>query len=182
VCVAGVRADANLPELGPMVISVFPLGARQAETLGVQILGRNLNGTHDITFARPDIKAEVLSSDFFSVRARISVGPKVPVGLHDYRLCTPSGTHVGVFHVGSLPRLNEVEPNNDLQHAQAITLPMMIDGIIEANDYDVFRFHADLRRDGHARRLPSGQHDHNSMLLAASPLPRASGSALWLEN
>jgi Quinohemoprotein amine dehydrogenase, alpha subunit domain III len=144
VCAAVVRADANLPELGPMAISVFPLGARQAETLGVQILGRNLNDTHDITFARPDIKAEVLSSDFFSVKARISVGPKVPVGLHDYRLRTPSGTHVGVFHVGSLPRLNEVEPNNDLQHAQAITLPVMIDGIVDADDYDVFRFHADV--------------------------------------
>src|SRR6266481_5734300 len=140
---AGVRGDANLPDLGPMVISVFPLGARQGETLDVKILGRNLNDTRDITFARPDIQAQVLSSDFFSVKARISVGPKVAVGLHDYRLRTPGGTHVGVFHVGSLPRLNEVEPNNDLNHAQRVTLPAMIDGVIENDDYDVFRFHAD---------------------------------------
>ena len=73
----------------------------------------------------------MLSSDFFSVKARISVGPKVPVGLHDYRLRTPSGTHVGVFHVGSLPRQSEVEPNNDLKHAQQITLPVMIDGVVD---------------------------------------------------
>jgi len=143
VLALGVRGDANLPDLGPQVISVFPLGARQAETLDVQILGRNLNDTRDLTFAREDIHAQVLSSDFFSVKARISVGPKVPVGLHDYRLRTPSGTHVGVFHVGSLPRLNEIEPNNDLKHAQAITLPVMIDGVIEADDYDVYRFHAE---------------------------------------
>jgi hypothetical protein len=139
----GVRGDANLPDLGPIVISVFPLGARQAETLDVEILGRNLDGTRDIVFARPDIHAQVLSSGFFSVKARISVGSKVPVGLHDYRLRTPNGNHVGVFHVGSLPRLNEVEPNNDLQHAQAITLPVMIDGVVENDDYDVFRFHAE---------------------------------------
>src|SRR6185437_11258271 len=50
---------------------------------------------------------------------------------------------VGVFHVGSLPRLNEVEPNNDLAHAQKITLPVMIDGVVEADDYDVYRFHAE---------------------------------------
>lgn len=137
------RADANLPDLGPMVISVFPLGAGQAETLEVQILGRYLNDTRDITFARPDIQAQVVSSDFFSVKARISVGPKVPVGLHDYRLRTPSGTHVGVFHVGSLPRLNEVEPNNDVKHAQNIALPVMIDGIVDNDDYDVFSFHAE---------------------------------------
>src|SRR5713226_1339374 len=135
-----VSADANLPELGPMVISVFPLGARLGETLDVEILGRNLNDTRDIAFARPDIHAQVLSSDFFSVKARISVGPKVAVGLHDYRLRTASGTHVGVFHVGSLPRLSEVEPNNDVNHAQRITLPVMIDGVIENDDYDVFRF------------------------------------------
>lgn len=139
----GARADANLPDLGPQVISVFPLGARQGETLEIQILGRNLNDTRDIAFVRPDIKAELLSSDFFSVKARISVGPKVPVGLHDYRLRTPSGTHVGVFHVGSLPRQNEVEPNNDLKHAQQIALPVMIDGVVDNDDYDVFRFHAD---------------------------------------
>src|SRR5579864_956029 len=139
----GVRGDANLPDLGPQVISVFPLGARQGETLEVQILGRNLNDARDIMFARPDIQAQLLSSDFFSVRARISVGPNVPVGLHDYRLRTPSGTHVGVFHVGSLPRLTEVEPNNDLKHAQPITLPVMIDGVVDNDDYDVYRFHAD---------------------------------------
>jgi quinohemoprotein amine dehydrogenase alpha subunit-like protein len=140
---AGARGDANLPDLGPVVISVFPLGARQAETLEVQISGRNLNDTRDITFARSDIQAQVLSSEFFSVKARISVDPKVPVGLHDYRLRTPRGTHVGVFHVGSLPRQNELEPNGDLKHAQAITLPVMIDGVVETDDYDVFRFHAE---------------------------------------
>ena len=140
---AGARGEVNLPDLGPMVTSVFPLGGRQAETLEVQISGRNLNDTRDISFARPDIQAEVLSSDFFSAKARISVGPKAPVGLHDYRLRTPRGTHVGVFHVGSLPRQSEVEPNNDLKHAQAIRLPAMIDGVVEADDYDVFRFHAE---------------------------------------
>jgi len=67
----------------------------------------------------------------------------VPVGLHDYRLRTPRGTHVGVFHVGSLPHQNETEPNNDFQHAQSITLPVMIDGVVQADNYDVFRFHAE---------------------------------------
>ena len=80
----GARGDANLPDLGPQVISVFPLGGRQGETLEVQILGRNLNDARDIIFARPDIQAQLLSSDFFSVKARISVGPKVPVGPVSY--------------------------------------------------------------------------------------------------
>jgi hypothetical protein len=135
--------DANLPDLGPIVISVFPLGAKQGETVEVEISGRNLADTRSIDFARPDIKGTILSSDFFSIKARVSVGPNVPVGLHDYRLRTPRGTHVGVIHVGALPRLMEKEPNNDLKQAQKIQLPSMIDGVVEVDDYDVFRFHAE---------------------------------------
>ena len=95
--------DPTLPDLAPAVRSVFPLGARAGETVEVEFLGRNLNDSIEIAFARKDIRAEVLSSDYFHLKARISVGPGVPIGLHDYRLRTPRGTHVGVFHVGSLP-------------------------------------------------------------------------------
>ncbi len=109
----------------------------------MQLLGRNLEGASEITFARPDIKGKVVVADFFFVQAHISVGPNVPVGLHDFRLRTPVGTHVGVFQVGSLPRVSDTEPNNDLKHAQPVKLPAMIDGVLDIDDYDVFRFHAD---------------------------------------
>jgi len=62
--------------------------------------------------------------------------------LHDYRVRTARGTYVGVFHVGSQRAQRETEPNNDLPHAQKIELPAMVDGVVEAADYDVFRFHA----------------------------------------
>src|SRR5580704_15780389 len=137
------RSDVTLPELAPIVIAVSPLGARQGETLDVQLLGRNLEGAGEITFARPDIKGKVVVADFFFVQVHITVGPKVPVGLHDFRLRTPVGTHVGVFQVGSLPRVSDTEPNNDLKHAQPVKLPAMIDGVLDLDDYDVFRFHAD---------------------------------------
>ncbi len=121
----------------------FPRSARQGESLDVQLLGRNLEGASEIAFARPDIKGKIVVADFFFVQAHITVGPKVPVGLHDFRLRTPVGTHVGVFQVGSLPRVSDTEPNNDLKHAQPVKLPAMIDGVLDLDDYDVFRFHAD---------------------------------------
>src|SRR5260221_13538655 len=128
-------ADPTLPDLAPQVRSGFPLGARGGETLEVEFLGRNLNDC-EIGFARKDIRAEVLSSDYFRLRARISVGPGVPTGLHDYRVRTRRGTYVGVFHVGSLSAQREREPNNDLAHAQKIALPAMVDGVVEESDYD----------------------------------------------
>jgi hypothetical protein len=136
-------ADPTLPDLAPAVRSVFPLGAGAGETVEVEFLGRNLNDSIEIAFARKDIRAEVLSSNYFHLKARISVGPAVPIGLHDYRVRTARGTHVGVFHVGSLSAHRELEPNNDLAHAQKIVLPAMVDGVIEEADYDVFRFHAE---------------------------------------
>jgi hypothetical protein len=136
-------ADPTLPDMAPAVRSVFPLGARAGETVEVEFLGRNLNDSIEIAFARKDIRAEVLSSEYFRLKARISVGSGVPIGLHDYRVRTARGTHVGVFHVGSLSAQREVEPNNDLAHAQKIALPAMVDGVVESADYDVFRFHAE---------------------------------------
>jgi hypothetical protein len=136
-------SQANLPDLAPSVRSLFPLGGRRGQTVEVQILGRNLDGAQAITFARRDMEAQVLSSEFFSLKAKISIGPNVPTGLQDYRLKTTRGTYVGVFHVGSLPELREAEPNNDLPHAQAIPLPVIVNGIADAGDADVFRFHAE---------------------------------------
>lgn len=136
-------ADGLLPDLGPTVRSVFPLGARAGETVDVAFSGRRLNGLVEITFARKDIRAEVITCDDFTLNARVAVGPHVPSGLQDYRIRTPRGTYVGVFHIGSLPARREIEPNNDPAHAQRIELPVVVDGIVESADYDVFRFRAD---------------------------------------
>jgi hypothetical protein len=136
-------AQSNLPELSPSVRTIFPLGGRRGEAVEIQIQGRNLDDARSIQFARPDIQAEVLLSEFFSLKAKITIGSKVPAGPHDYRLTTGRGSYVGVFHVGSLPELREAEPNNDIAHAQAITLPTIVNGVADSGDYDVFRFHAE---------------------------------------
>jgi hypothetical protein len=136
-------AGPELPDLAPSVRALTPMGARPGETIQVEISGRRLDGVTEVTFARPDIRAEVISSDFASVKLKVSVGPSVPTGLHDYRLKTPGGAFVGVFHVGSLPGGPEVEPNDDIRQAQKIDLPAMMDGEISGADLDVFRFHAE---------------------------------------
>lgn len=141
-CGSLCAAEAPLPDLAPSVRSVFPLGAKAGETTTVEFLGRHLNNAR-IQFARKDIRAEVLSTDFYALKARVSIGPNVPTGLHDYRITTTAGTYVGIFHIGSLTGQRETEPNNDLAHAQQISLPTIIDGVVEEADYDVFRFHAE---------------------------------------
>jgi hypothetical protein len=143
ICALAWPAETVLPDLGPGIRSVFPLGGRAGETVEVAFHGRHLEDLTSLTFARKDIRAEVLSSGDFNLKARVSIGPNVPAGLHDYRIHTKRGTFVGVFHIAPLTAIRESEPNNDLPHAQRITLPALIDGIVEQADYDVFRFHAE---------------------------------------
>jgi len=138
-----LQASAGeLPDLAPQVRSMSPLGGRAGETLEVHVSGKWLDNTLSVAFARPDIRAELLSSEFGSVKLKISIGSRVPTGLHDYRLRTTHGTFVGVFHVASLPTAGETESNDDIAHAHKIALPAIIHGIVTARDYDLFRFHA----------------------------------------
>lgn len=132
----------ELPDLAPQVRSMSPLGGRAGETVEVRVSGKWLDNTLGVAFARPDIRAELLSSEFDGVKLKISIGSQVPTGLHDYRLHTKHGTFVGVFHVASLPAAGETESNDDISHAQIIALPAIIHGIVTARDYDLFRFHA----------------------------------------
>ena len=134
--------ETPLPEVAPMVSSVMPAGAQRGASVEVEIRGRNLSEATELRFARQDIQAEIISSGFYEIRARVKVGKSAPLGIHDYRLRTPRGSHVGVFHVGSLPQQAEAEPNDDLAKAQAVSTPSLIDGFLEAEEYDFFRFHA----------------------------------------
>jgi hypothetical protein len=134
---------ATLPELGPQVSSLFPLGGRAGEAIEVRISGRHLDGTMEVRFARPDLRAELVSAGPGEVKVRISIGAGVPTGLHDYRLRTPRGAFTGVLHVSSLAAMAEAEPNNTAGTGQKVELPAMIDGVVTSGDSDVFGFHAE---------------------------------------
>jgi hypothetical protein len=132
---------ASLPDLSPTVSSIYPVGGRPGETLQVDMSGRRLDGTLEVTFGRPDIKAELISSNSNSTKIKVTVGPAVPTGLHDYRLKTPNGAFVGVFHVGTLPGGREVEPNDDIRGPE--NHPSDDGWRIGGPDFDVYGFHAE---------------------------------------
>ena len=139
-------AAPKLPDVAPQVRSVFPLGGTSGESSDIRISGRNLEGVRAIDFARPDIRAAVLKSSFFSVEARVEIGKNVPAGLHHFRLRTSFGSHVGVFHVGAVRAIREVEPNDDPSMAQPVQAPALVDGVLTKGDYDLFKFHAEAGR------------------------------------
>jgi len=122
----------------PFVTSIFPLGGRAGSQTGVELRGWNLS-TNKLTMDARKNKAGIYP---VSTRAKNLVSNRLP------------------FAVDTLPESLEKEPNNQLHEAQKVTLPVIVNGRIDASgDGDVFRFTVragdPIVAEVHARRLES---------------------------
>jgi hypothetical protein len=105
----------------PYITSIFPLGCQAGTQATVQLQGWNLPET---TLA---VDAKDSGIRWLAAGKGDRVSNRVP------------------FSIDPLPDIREHEPNNTTNEAQAVTLPIIINGRIDRpGDWDVFRF------DGHA--------------------------------
>jgi hypothetical protein len=120
----------------PYVTSIFPLGGPAGAPTTVKLKGWNLPvSTLTVTNTEPGIHP-------LSVSKEDRVSNRVP------------------FAVDTLPECLEKEPNNSIAAAQAVTLPIIVNGRIDKpGDWDVFRFKGragdTIVAEVHARRLDS---------------------------
>jgi hypothetical protein len=122
----------------PFITSIFPLGGKVGEPTTLELTGRNLPQTH------------------------VTYSPKSTApGLVPISAAKGSGTSNRLpFMLDTLPECVEKEPNNEPATAQAVTLPIVINGRIDPpNDADTFQFegHAgdEIVAEVYARRLES---------------------------
>jgi hypothetical protein len=101
----------------PYVTGIFPLGGHAGAQTTLELQGWNLPVTSlTLTNAEPGIYP-------LSVRKEDRISNPVP------------------FAVDTLPECLEKEPNNSIVAAQAITLPIIVNGRVDKpGDWDVFRF------------------------------------------
>lgn len=122
----------------PFVTSIFPLGARAGEPVTIRMKGWNLE------------KAELIPPP-----ANCGPGLRYVTARREGFVSNPLP-----FAVDTLPESLEKEPNNDLKHAQKVTLPVMMNGRIDRpGDWDVFQFTGKANQtivaEVYARRLDS---------------------------
>ena len=104
----------------PYVEALFPFGGQRGKTVEVAVNGRNLDGTTKMTL---DIAAKAPRSQEIRVKTSRGYSNLIP------------------FNVSEFNEVMEAEPNNDLAKAQAVTVPLVINGRIgEAGDVDRFKF------------------------------------------
>ena len=137
-----VKTSSTRIALGelPYITSIFPLGGRANTQLNVEVRGWNLP-VDKLTFEPIFDRGRAIRP--FSVRRED--------GLSSNRM---------PFAVDLMSEQMEQEPNNRQQEAQAVTLPMAINGRIDQpGDVDVFRFegraHEKIVAEVYARRLGS---------------------------
>jgi len=129
----------DVPSLAPVVTSVFPHGAQQGSISEVAFIGQNLGKAISLQFVGSGVRGEILSSSTRKLLARITVSASAEVGRRDFRLRTNYGSSVGVFDIGSLPETREVEPNDSPRDALAVSSPVVVNGVVDTEDFDHFR-------------------------------------------
>jgi hypothetical protein len=151
----------------PYITQVFPLGVRAGEPASVSVTGVNLGDVREVKVDPPK------STDGWTLMP-LNVKSGQGWSLNTVKLA-----------VGNDPEVLEQEPNNSPAQAQAISLPITINGHISggamnggAADEDYFRFHAakgeKLSIDVAASRLGSPLDSVIEVLdTKGNPIPRA---------
>ncbi len=124
----------------PYLETLFPFGGRRGTTVEVRFTGKNLEGVHQMS---------------------LNLAADAPLGRQDLRAVTPIGhSNPLPFEASDLPDANETEPNDTQEQANALVIPMAINGLIGTpKDTDTFRFKVErdqkLVIEVHARRFGS---------------------------
>lgn len=106
----------------PYLETIFPLGGRRGTENTIALTGANLETFESI---------------------QISIDAETPTGEQFLRVQTPSGlaTNARPFAIGNWTEMGEVEPNNSLGNATAVTTPITLNGKIDTSgDVDWFSF------------------------------------------
>jgi hypothetical protein len=108
----------------PYVESIFPFGGQRGQQVEIALSGRNLEGTSKMT---------------------LNIAANAARGRQDIRANTPKGySNLVPFDAQDFPNFSETEPNNDTNKANAVTVPVAINGKISAaKDLDHFKLKSD---------------------------------------
>jgi hypothetical protein len=142
-CSQTICAWARTPPLAPELSCIFPHGIRRDASAEVRFSGKYLARTSRIEFLGNGLSVQIVRVTDTEVLTQVKADRAATLGRRDVRLYTDRGSVLGVFDVGTLPEITEQEPNDEIEKAQPVSLPVLVNGVVGPGaDYDHFKFHA----------------------------------------
>jgi hypothetical protein len=182
----------------PMVMFTYPPAIERGTTTEVTVNSRyTMVGAYKVLIEGTGVSAEIIASDtkpdpskpgqkpaIENLKLKITVTADAVLGDREFRVATPQGvSSVGNITIVDAPCVLETEPNNTIDKPQAITLPVVVNGKVQANeDVDWFKFSAkagdELTFVVKAARLQDKIHDLQSHIDPIITLSDGSGREL----
>jgi hypothetical protein len=149
-----VPAAAQLP--AARLDAVFPPGGRTGSEVEIVLKGTDLDDAKELHFSHSGLKAAHVEGQKF----KVSIDASVPPGLHEVRASGRYGVSTGaVFVTGHLTEAADPGNNHSRAAAAALTIPVTVSGVADADASDFYRFTAArdqrLRIDCAAQRIDS---------------------------
>ncbi|TWT96361.1 PPC domain-containing protein [Neorhodopirellula pilleata] len=137
VCFSVGDAQAAFPK----VVYHQPLGVTRGGEATIKLVGEQLGDAREILFDVPGVEVlEVKAIDEKSVEIKVKTPADLDPGQYPYRLVTDSGVaNLRFLSVGTMPIIDEVEPNNDFAAPQLVKMDHTIEGNIDREDVDYFQ-------------------------------------------
>ena len=133
--------------LAPVLAMPFPMGMQRGTTMELTLTGTNLAGPTGVLASFP-AKITIPSDnknglDNTKLRVRLEVPADAPIGYHTFRLASTRGmSNLRLFCIDDLPQVLELASNNSKDTAQAVPLPCVVAGRIDAEKADYFKITA----------------------------------------
>ena len=128
-------AHAELPQ--PSLLTIFPAGGQQGQTVEVKITGTDLDAA-SLRFTTPDITAKVDAKD--SKKFSLSIGKDLKPGRYDVRVTNKLGvSNPRAFEVGTITEVFESDKNDKRETAHELTLPVLVNGTAGSQQDDWFK-------------------------------------------
>ena len=147
-------AAAQLP--AARLDALFPPGARAGTEIEVTLRGADLDEVKELHFSHAGCKASHIEGAKF----KLALDASVPSGLYEVRASGRYGISTSaIFVAGTLPEITEPANNHTRSAAAALTLPVTINGTVDADASDFFQFsvakNQSVRLDCAAQRIDS---------------------------
>ena len=123
--------------------NILPRGAQRGTEVELTLTGKQLEDTQEILVYQPGTTVKSFEVDpkgrGSSLKVILNIAPDCTLGEHCYRVRTATGiSDLATFWVGTLPSIDEVEPNNEFETPQLIDIDRTVHGVINGEDVDYF--------------------------------------------